>query len=129
MLLLVKIFEETTDIDVLDLLSKMLVYEPDKRILPLDALTHPYFDELRDEGVVFPHGNLMPDLFNFSAFEIKDIEPQNLDILVPQWYRKQTGTFLSDEEQEKFNQGNKFLQLDKRRQEKRKNSSKKYNPV
>ena len=98
MLLLVKIFEETTDIDVLDLLSKMLVYEPDKRILPLDALTHPYFDELRDEGVVFPHGNLMPDLFNFSAFEIKDIEPQNLDILVPQWYRKQTGTFLSDEE-------------------------------
>ena len=44
----------------------MLVYEPDRRIRPGDALIHPYFDELRDEGMVFPHGNLMPDLFNFS---------------------------------------------------------------
>lgn len=42
------IFNEETDIDGIDLLSKMLVYEPDRRIRPIDALCHPYFDELRD---------------------------------------------------------------------------------
>lgn len=81
------IFDESTNIDALDLMCKLLVYEPDKRIRPIDALTHPWFDELRDEGMVFPHGNLMPDLFNFSAFEIKGVLPENLQILVPQWYR------------------------------------------
>ena len=78
-----KIFKVDPDIDALDLLSKMLVFEPDKRISAIDALTHPYFDELRDEGLVFPHGNLMPDLFNFSEFEIKSIDSQNLEILIP----------------------------------------------
>jgi len=78
-----KIFKVDPDIDALDLLSKMLVFEPDKRISAIDALTHPYFDELRDEGLVFPHGNLMPDLFNFSEFEIKNIDSQNLEILIP----------------------------------------------
>lgn len=78
-----EIFKVDPDIDALDLLSKMLVFEPDKRISAIDALTHPYFDELRDEGLVFPHGNLMPDLFNFSEFEIKSIDSQNLEILIP----------------------------------------------
>ena len=96
----------------------MLVYEPDRRIRPGDALTHPWFDELRDEGMVFPHGNLMPDLFNFSQFEIKDMEPENLDILIPNWYRLQSGTFLPKDEAEAFNASNKFLQLDKRRKRK-----------
>ena len=112
---LVKIFNEDVDIDGIDLLSKMLVYEPDRRIRPIDALCHPWFDELRDEGLVFPHGNLMHDLFNFSDFEVKDVLSGNLDILIPNWYRLQTGTFLPDAEKEKFNAGNKFLNLDKRR--------------
>ena len=82
-LVLLKIFNEETDIDALDLLSKMLVYEPDKRISAIDSLTHPYFDELRDEGMVFPHSNLMPDLLNFSEFEIKGAAPENLELLIP----------------------------------------------
>ena len=97
-----QIFPENTDIDAIDLISKMLVYEPDRRIRAGDALTHPWFDELRDEGTVFPHWNLMPDLFNFSEFEIQDMPPENLDILIPQWYRQQTGTFLAAEDAEKF---------------------------
>ena len=83
----IQIFPENTDIDAIDLISKMLVYEPDRRIRAGDALTHPWFDELRDEGTVFPHWNLMPDLFNFSDFEIADMPSENLDILIPQWYR------------------------------------------
>lgn len=86
--MLAQIFPEETDIDAIDLISKMLVYEPDRRIRAGDALTHPWFDELRDEGMVFPHWNLMPDLFNFSQFEIDDMPSENLDILIPQWYRQ-----------------------------------------
>ena len=44
--------------------------------------------------------------------------PENLDILIPQWYRQLTGTFLPEEDEEKFNQNNKFLQLDRRRRKK-----------
>ena len=75
----------------------------------MDAICHPYFDELRDEGLVFPHGNLMPDLFNFSEEEVKGVDSTKLDILIPQWYRSLTGTFLPKEEQEKFDEKNKFL--------------------
>ena len=34
---------------LLDLISKILVYEPNKRITPLKALNHPYFDELKEK--------------------------------------------------------------------------------
>ena len=33
--------------EALDLLSKMLVYDPEERITPKDALEHPYFDPVR----------------------------------------------------------------------------------
>ena len=89
------------------------MYEPDKRIKPLDGLLHPYFDELRDEGLVYPNGNLLPDLFNFSDLEIEGLHRDQLDILVPKWYRIQTGLFLSDDEEAEFNQENAFLNLDK----------------
>jgi len=46
------------------------------------------------------------------------VERTNLEILIPQWYRLQTGTFLERSEEEKFNEGNKFLQLDKRKKKK-----------
>lgn len=31
-----------------DLISKLLRYEPDQRLLPLEALAHEFFDELRN---------------------------------------------------------------------------------
>ena len=39
------------DEDFFDLLEKILRYEPEKRISPLEALAHPFFDELRIERV------------------------------------------------------------------------------
>ena len=42
-----KRFPLNTNPLALDLLSKVLVYNPRKRITPLEALLHPYFDELR----------------------------------------------------------------------------------
>jgi glycogen synthase kinase 3 beta len=63
------------------LISKIFVYEPSIRIKPLEALIHPYFDELRDEGLTFPNGNLMPDIFNFTDYELLKATSEQKDIL------------------------------------------------
>jgi len=36
--------------DAMDLLQKMLVYDHFKRIVPKDALNHPYFDPIKKNG-------------------------------------------------------------------------------
>jgi len=63
------------------LISKIFVYEPSIRIKPLEVLIHPYFDELRDEGLTFPNGNLMPDIFNFTDYELLKATSEQKDIL------------------------------------------------
>ena len=84
-----QIFPTSTDEDAIDLISKILVYEPNKRLTALAAMTHPYFDELRDEGLVFPNGNLLPDIFNFTDAELMKATPEQKEILIPLWYLKQ----------------------------------------
>ena len=60
-------------VDVIDLLKNLLQYTPTARLPALDALTHEFFDELRDPNTRLPdvrglaNGNLaLPPLFNFS---------------------------------------------------------------
>lgn len=54
-----------------DLLSKMLRYLPEERIEPLEALCHPYFDELHTH-VKLPSGRDLPgDLFRFLPCELQ----------------------------------------------------------
>ena len=36
----------------MDLLKKMLVYDHELRILPKDALNHPYFDPIKKDGTL-----------------------------------------------------------------------------
>ena len=55
-----------------DLISKLLVYEPDKRLTPYAALCHPYFDELGKKDLELPDGEKLPShLFEFLPCEIK----------------------------------------------------------
>lgn len=42
--------------DAVDLISKLLVYSPVQRIDALSAMTHPFFDELRDPACRLPNG-------------------------------------------------------------------------
>lgn len=37
------------DHDAIDLVSKLLVLEPEKRLSPIKALMHPFFDDLYKE--------------------------------------------------------------------------------
>jgi glycogen synthase kinase 3 beta len=67
--------------------SKLLAYDPNERLCGIYTLIHPYFDELREEGLLFPTGNCLPDLFNFTAFELGDKpEPELIEQLIPEWY-------------------------------------------
>ena len=76
----------------IDLVIKMLAYDPAERLQGIDALLHPYFDELREEGLMFPNGNCLPDVMNFSEFELGDTpEPALLERLIPDWYLEQKG--------------------------------------
>jgi len=56
----------------IDLISKLIAYEPDSRLAPYKALCHPYFDDLRGDNVILPNGkSLPPHLFKFKKCEIE----------------------------------------------------------
>ncbi|SCV00760.1 LAMI_0G07140g1_1 [Lachancea mirantina] len=59
----------------IDLLMKVLVYEPESRLSPRRIMAHSFFDDLRKERYFFPRGHTqpkyMPSLFEFSQFELQ----------------------------------------------------------
>jgi glycogen synthase kinase 3 beta len=73
--------------EYIDLISKLLVYEPNLRLKPLESLNHKFFDELRMKSTVLPNGNPLPDLFHFSMEEI-NTDPNLVKILTPSWYKQ-----------------------------------------
>ena len=42
--------------------SKLLQYAPSKRYGALEAMTHPFFDELRDPATLLPNGEALLSL-------------------------------------------------------------------
>ena len=56
----------------IQLIEKLLKYNPEQRLKPLDALKEPFFNELRETpDMTLPNGNPLPkDLFNFREEEI-----------------------------------------------------------
>lgn len=67
-----EVLKSKADSQALDFLSKVLLYEPSKRLRCVDALCHPWFNELRDPRTVLPatseapQGSPLPDLFDFT---------------------------------------------------------------
>uniref|UniRef100_A0A6N2LIN6 FACT complex subunit n=1 Tax=Salix viminalis TaxID=40686 RepID=A0A6N2LIN6_SALVM len=62
-----KIFHKRMPPEAVDLVSRLLQYSPNLRCTALDALTHPFFDELRDQNTRLPNGRFLPPLFNFKS--------------------------------------------------------------
>lgn len=61
------------DPNAIDLISRLLEYTPTQRLSAIDAMVHPFFDELRDPNTRLPdsrHSNPasreMPNLFDFN---------------------------------------------------------------
>ena len=70
------------DADLNDLLDSIFAYSPSKRISPLQALCHPFFEDLRKEGFRMPGGRPLPNLFNWTEEELSS----NFNLsLTPDW--------------------------------------------
>jgi glycogen synthase kinase 3 beta len=73
------------DRDALDLIEKLLEYTPTQRLSAIDAMVHPFFDELRDPATRLPDSRHpgqpskdMPPLFNFSHHGISSLASSNV---------------------------------------------------
>jgi len=69
---------------VIDLISKVLVYNPRDRLKPMEALAHPYFNDLRNQNFQIQECKI-PELFNFSAEELGGVKQEILDVIIPSW--------------------------------------------
>ncbi|CAA3023420.1 shaggy-related kinase alpha [Olea europaea subsp. europaea] len=84
-----KIFYKRMPPEAVDLVSRLLQYSPNLRCSALDALTHPFFDELRERNTRLPNGRFLPPLFNFKPLELKGVPAETLVKLIPEHARKQ----------------------------------------
>jgi len=82
-------FKDVIPVDALDLVSKLLVYTPTQRLRPIEALTHPFFDELRNATLYSSPYNRIPNLFDFFEEEIELSSVQIIEQLVPYWYKNE----------------------------------------
>ncbi|PQE08922.1 cap binding protein [Rutstroemia sp. NJR-2017a WRK4] len=83
-----KVFRKA-DASAIELISRLLEYTPTERLSAIEAMVHPFFDELRDPATQFPDsrhpGNgpkALPTLFDFSLHA-----PELNQRLVPQHVR------------------------------------------
>lgn len=77
-----KVFRPRTTVEAIDLVSKLLEYTPEARLSAVEAMCHPFFDELRVEGQHMPNGKDFPPLFDFTREELS-IRPDLMRQLVP----------------------------------------------
>lgn len=84
-----KIFHKRMPAEAVDLVSRLLQYSPKLRSTALEALVHPFFDELRDPNTRLPNGRFLPPLFNFKPHELKNVPADFMVKLVPEHARKQ----------------------------------------
>ncbi|GFR44892.1 hypothetical protein Agub_g6236 [Astrephomene gubernaculifera] len=68
-----KVFSKRMPPDAVDLVSKLLQYAPQKRMTAVQAMTHPFFDELRDPTTRLPNGRPLPPLFNWLPGELDEV--------------------------------------------------------
>jgi glycogen synthase kinase 3 beta len=78
-----KVFRPRTPPDAIDLISRLLEYTPSARLTAVEALCHPFFDELRTGEIRMPNGREVPALFNWTKEELS-IRPDLISRLVPQ---------------------------------------------
>lgn len=76
-------FRPRTPPEAIDLISKLLEYTPSARLTAIEAMCHPFFDELKAPDAKMPTGKDMPPLFDFTREELS-CRPDLISQLVPQ---------------------------------------------
>lgn len=67
-----KVFKTNDDPESFDLISKLLQYEPERRLHGMQSTCHPFFEELRQmhqDSTELPDGAPLPNLFNYTKEE------------------------------------------------------------
>lgn len=77
-----RVFRSATPPEAIDLVSKLLEYNPAGRLTPLQTCAHPFLDELRNPSTRLPNGRPLPPLFDFTPQELS-IEPTLNRTLIP----------------------------------------------
>ena len=77
------VFKDKTDDQLfIDLVDKLLVYEPNKRLTPYQALNHPFFDDMKKKDFKLPNGKGLPKhIFQFKECEIQ-YDKENINKLI-----------------------------------------------
>ncbi|CAD8093290.1 unnamed protein product [Paramecium sonneborni] len=80
---------KTNDSLAIELISKLLVYCPKTRFTPIQALCHPYFDQLRDLNQIKQLKEIynfnLEELFQFSNLETNKMTNDEIKKLIPNW--------------------------------------------
>lgn len=69
---------------LIDLISKVLAYNPKERLKPMEAVAHPYFNDLRNQNFQIQECKI-PELFNFTQEELGGVKQDILDVIIPAW--------------------------------------------
>jgi len=73
--------------EFIDLLYKILIYNPKKRLTAVEVMAHPAFDELRNKENLNNDTYVMPNIFNFTQEEIngKKFNAELWKKVLPTW--------------------------------------------
>ncbi|EWC48303.1 protein kinase gsk3 [Drechslerella stenobrocha 248] len=84
-----KVFRKASP-EAIDLISRLLEYTPTQRLSAIDAMCHPFFDELRDPNTKLPDSRGinggpkdLPALFDFNRHELSIAPELNHRLLPP----------------------------------------------
>jgi len=84
-----KVFRSRVPEQAVDLVSKLLVYCPDERLTPMEALMHPFFEELRSPDFRLPDGRPLPKgMFDMTDEELKAYPELSQKVIPPHLARK-----------------------------------------
>lgn len=78
-----RVFRSHTPSDAVDFVAALLKYDPGRRMQMVDALAHPFFDELREPSTLLPNGAPLPPLFDFSEEERSGMTSAQLQRILP----------------------------------------------
>ena len=95
--------------EFMELMDKMLMYAPNKRMKPIYLLGLPFFDELRDKNTKLENGKDLPDLFNFNKVEMGIDSKFIKEHLIPDWYvgtQNENNSYENDNYESQSNETN-----------------------
>ena len=76
-----KVFSKRMPAEAVDLVSSLLRYAPGERATPLEAMAHPFFDELRDPATSLPSGAPLPNLQDWLPGELNGASAEVVRVL------------------------------------------------